>query len=67
MNAVLRRLRIDPYILAIMFMVVLAALLPVRGAGKDVLDIMVHAAIALLSFLYGARISRQAIWAGILP
>ncbi|MBB5696798.1 bile acid:sodium symporter family protein [Sphingomonas yantingensis] len=66
MNAIFRRLRIDTYILAIMGMVAIAAILPARGAGKDVLDIIVHAAIALLFFLYGARISRQAIWAGIL-
>ncbi|MBQ1498823.1 MAG: bile acid:sodium symporter [Sphingomonas sp.] len=65
MNALLRRLRLDPYILAIVGMVVLAALLPARGVGKDVLDHVVVAAIALLFFLYGARISPQAIWAGI--
>lgn len=65
MNALLRRLRLDPYILAIMGMVALAALLPARGTGKDVLDHVVVAAIALLFFLYGARISQQAIWAGI--
>ncbi len=65
MNVLLRRLRLDPYILAIMGMVALAALLPARGMGKDVLDHVVVAAIALLFFLYGARISPQAIWAGI--
>ncbi len=65
MNALLRRLRLDPYILAIVGMVVLAALLPARGVGKDVLDHVVVAAIAFLFFLYGARISPQAIWAGI--
>ncbi|KQM62276.1 MULTISPECIES: bile acid:sodium symporter family protein [unclassified Sphingomonas] len=66
MNAILRRLRVDSYILAIMGMVAIAAILPARGAAKDVLDIVVHAAIALLFFIYGARISRQAIWTGIL-
>ncbi len=66
MNAILRRLRIDTYILAIVAMVAIAVILPARGAGKDILDIVVHAAIALLFFLYGARISRQAIWTGIL-
>jgi solute carrier family 10 (sodium/bile acid cotransporter), member 7 len=65
MHNLLRRLRLDPYILAIMGMVALAAVIPARGTGKDVLDIVVHAAIALLFFLYGARISPQAIWAGI--
>ena len=66
MTALLRRLRIDPYILAIMGMVVLAAIVPARGAGRGVLDVIVHAAIALLFFIYGAKISPQAIWAGIL-
>ena len=66
MNAILSRLRIDGYILAIMGMVALAAILPARGTGKDILDVVVHAAIALLFFIYGARISRQAIWTGIL-
>lgn len=66
MKAILSRLRIDAYILAIVAMVVIAAILPARGMGKDVLDIVVHAAIALLFFIYGARISRQAIWTGIL-
>jgi solute carrier family 10 (sodium/bile acid cotransporter), member 7 len=65
MIALLRRLRPDPYILAITGMVVLAAVLPARGAGKAVLDAVVHAAIAILFFIYGARISRQAIWTGI--
>lgn len=65
MNTVLRRLRLDPYVLAIMGMVALAAILPARGLGKDVLDHVVVAAIAMLFFLYGARISPQAIWTGI--
>ena len=65
MNALLRRLRLDPYMLAIMGMVALAAVVPARGMGKDVLDQLVRAAIAMLFFIYGARISPQAIWTGI--
>jgi sodium/bile acid cotransporter 7 len=65
MTALLRRLRLDPYIGAIIGMVALAALLPARGMGKDVLDIVVHAAIAILFLIYGAKISPQAIWTGI--
>lgn len=65
MNALLSRLRLDPYILAIMAMVAVAAVLPARGAGKEVLDRVVHAAIAILFFIYGAKISPQAIWTGI--
>lgn len=66
MKAILSRLRIDTYILAIVAMVAIAAIVPARGTGKNILDIVVYAAIALLFFIYGARISRQAIWTGIL-
>lgn len=65
MNALLSRLRLDPYILAIIGMVALAAVLPAQGVGKDVLDVAVRAAIAFLFFLYGARIAPRAIWLGI--
>lgn len=65
MNALLRRVRLDPYILAIMAMVAVAAIIPARGVGKETLDHVVHAAIALLFFIYGAKISPQAIWQGI--
>ncbi|WP_230771882.1 bile acid:sodium symporter family protein [Sphingomonas sp. Leaf4] len=66
MTTLLRRLRPDGYIVAIMGMVALAALFPARGPAKDLLDLVVHGAIALLFFLYGARLSRQAIWVGML-
>lgn len=46
-----------------MAMVAFAAVVPARGRGKDVLDLVVHAAIAILFFIYGAGISPQAIWA----
>lgn len=66
MNALLHRVRLDPYILAIVGMVALAAIVPARGLGKAVMDQVVQAAIALLFFVYGAKLSRQAIWAGIM-
>lgn len=65
MNAILSRLRLDPYIVAIMAMVALAAALPARGVGGEVLGWVVHVAIAVLFFIYGAKISPQAIWAGV--
>lgn len=65
MKALLNRLRLDPYIVAIMTMVAVAAVLPARGVGKDVLDVVVHVAIAVLFFIYGAKISPAAIWTGI--
>lgn len=65
MKAFLTRLRLDPYIVAIMAMVAVAAVLPARGVGKEVLDVVVHVAIALLFFIYGAKISPAAIWTGV--
>lgn len=65
MTALLNRLRLDPYIVAIMAMVAVAAVVPARGVGKEVLDVVVHVAIAVLFFIYGAKISPAAIWAGV--
>lgn len=50
-------LPVDPYILALIGTVVLAALLPVSGTGADVAGGASTGAVALLFFLYGARLS----------
>ncbi|OGN47263.1 MAG: hypothetical protein A2795_02935 [Caulobacterales bacterium RIFCSPHIGHO2_01_FULL_67_30] len=63
MNA-LRRW-IDPYLLMLIGTVVLAALAPARGAGANVAEGVATAAIGLLFFLYGARLSPGAVWAGL--
>ena len=60
----LSRLRIDPYILAIVGMVVLASLLPAHGEGAVAAKYVTEAAIALLFFLHGARLSPQEALAG---
>ncbi len=59
------RLRVDPYILAIVGMVVLASIVPARGAAAPAMGLVTTLAIALLFFLYGARLSREAIVAGL--
>lgn len=46
-------------------MVVLASILPVRGAAAADLKLVVKLAIALLFFLHGAKLSREAVVAGI--
>ncbi|MFB6777104.1 bile acid:sodium symporter family protein [Streptomyces sp. NPDC056352] len=51
------RLPIDPYILALIGTVVLAALLPASGTAADVAGGASTGAVALLFFLYGARLS----------
>lgn len=66
MRRFLSRLPIDNYLLALIGMVVLAALLPASGQAAVVMDWVVKVAIALLFFLYGARMSPAAIGAGLL-
>ncbi len=50
---------IDPYILLLLGTVGLAALLPARGTGADIASGASTAAVALLFFLYGARLSTR--------
>ncbi|MBC2903224.1 bile acid:sodium symporter family protein [Streptomyces cupreus] len=50
---------IDPFILLLLGTVGLAALLPARGTGAEVASGASTAAIALLFFLYGARLSTR--------
>ncbi|MER5893478.1 bile acid:sodium symporter family protein [Streptomyces sp. NPDC001876] len=50
-------LPLDPYILALIGTVALAALLPASGAAADVASGASTGAVALLFFLYGARLS----------
>lgn len=57
--------RLDGYVLAIMGMVALASLLPCRGGAAVALHHVTDFAIGLLFFLYGGRLSRQAILAGV--
>lgn len=59
------RLRIDSFLVAIILSAVVATLLPVRGVGVQVLDTAVTVAIALLFFLYGARMAPAETLAGL--
>lgn len=62
----LTRLRgaLDPFILALFGVVVLASLLPARGGLAVAADGLANAAIVLLFFLHGAKLSRAAIAVG---
>ncbi|KOU22989.1 MULTISPECIES: bile acid:sodium symporter family protein [unclassified Streptomyces] len=53
------RLPLDPYVLALLATVGLAALLPARGAAATAAGAASTAAVALLFFLYGARLSTR--------
>ena len=52
----LSALPIDTFLLAMAATVALAALLPARGTAADVTSVAAKAVIALLLFLYGARL-----------
>jgi sodium/bile acid cotransporter 7 len=56
---------IDPYLLLLLGTIAIAALFPAHGRGTAVADVAVAAAVALLFFLYGARLSPQAVWQGL--
>jgi sodium/bile acid cotransporter 7 len=58
------RLLPDNFTLALIGTVVLASLLPCRGVTLVAMDHLTNVAIALLFFLHGAKLSRQAVIAG---
>lgn len=58
-------LKLDPFLLALIATVLLATFLPCSGSFAGVMGWITNAGIVLLFFLHGARLSRQAILAGI--
>ncbi|WP_119680589.1 bile acid:sodium symporter family protein [Indioceanicola profundi] len=56
---------IDPFLLLLLLTAGLAALYPMTGQAARTLDVVTDLAIALLFFLHGAKLSRDAILAGI--
>lgn len=60
-----RWIPVDPYILLLLGTVGAAALLPARGTAADVASGASTAAIALLFFLYGARLSTREALTGL--
>ncbi|MDR3528408.1 MAG: bile acid:sodium symporter [Rhizomicrobium sp.] len=58
-------LKLDPFLLALIATVLLATFLPCSGGFAAVMAWITNAGIVLLFFLHGARLSRQAILAGI--
>jgi sodium/bile acid cotransporter 7 len=55
----------EPFILMLLGTVVLASLLPARGEMATVVGYAADIGIVLLFFLHGAKLSRDAIWAGL--
>lgn len=64
-RALLAKSPIDGFVISIMLTVVVAALFPAKGVFADVMDWVVIAAIALLFFLYGARLHPREALAGL--
>jgi sodium/bile acid cotransporter 7 len=60
-----RRAGPDNFTLALLATVLLASLLPCRGATAQLFDVITDAAIALLFFLHGAKLPRAAIVQGL--
>lgn len=61
----LKKLPIDTYMLLLIVTVLLATFLPVSGVAAKFVSQLSSAAVALLFFLYGAKLKTQAIMAGI--
>ncbi|MHA6206072.1 bile acid:sodium symporter family protein [Dyella soli] len=55
----------DRFTCALVVTVVLASLLPCRGTTAGVFEVLTDLAIALLFFLHGAKLSREAVVAGM--
>lgn len=61
-----RRFLPDRFTCALLLVVLAASVMPAEGVGARVFDWLTQAAIALLFFLHGAKLSRQAVVAGLL-
>lgn len=61
----LRRFLPDRFTCALIVTVALASVLPCRGATASAFNVLTDLAIALLFFLHGAKLSREAVVAGM--
>jgi sodium/bile acid cotransporter 7 len=61
----LSALPVDSFLLALAVTVALAALVPAHGEAADAVSAAAKAAIALLFFLYGTRLSPEQAWHGV--
>jgi sodium/bile acid cotransporter 7 len=59
------KFKIDPFIVALLTTVAVASLLPCRGSFAVIMGWVTDAAIALLFFLHGAKLSHEAVIAGL--
>jgi solute carrier family 10 (sodium/bile acid cotransporter), member 7 len=64
-NNLLKKFYIDPFLIAMLTVVGTATLFPCQGSTKTFFSYLTTCAIALLFFMHGAKLSRQAIAEGI--
>ena len=57
-------LRLDPMMIKLIITVLLASFVPAKGVFVDIFEYLTTAAIALLFFMHGAKLSREKIIAG---
>ncbi|KAA8735509.1 bile acid:sodium symporter [Acinetobacter qingfengensis] len=62
----LKLLAIDRFTLLLVLMVVLATILPIHGQAAIIFNLLTTIAIAILFFLHGAKLSREAVVQGIM-
>lgn len=58
--------RLDRFTTGIVLAVLLGLLLPCSGAGAELFSWLTKAAVVLLFFLYGVKLSRASVWEGLL-
>ena len=65
LSARLKRIGLDTYLLMLIGTVVLATVLPVSGIGAVIVSQIAFYAVALLFFMYGAKLNSSAVVAGM--
>lgn len=65
LEAALRRIGIDRYMMLMILMVVLGEVIPARGEAAEILKHITYWVVALLFFLYGAKLSTATILSGL--
>ncbi len=65
MQAVAKWIKANAYVLMLLGTVVLATLLPASGFGAEIVSKVAYGAVALLFFLYGAKLKSEVILEGI--
>lgn len=62
----LKLLALDRFTILLIVMVILATIVPVSGVAANIFSVITSGAIAILFFLHGAKISREALVDGVM-